>query len=168
MLLDNQEYDRFVGLALALRNTCLISFNHVWLTYLFALVGGSTKSDGFFEPMAEERKKLGPDKLARLRAQLALLFLGGTFRIARDDGPESEWGMTATKTWPLELAEANKSMDELAKAFVSAVSKTKAKNKWKILKAAMMSIPDRTNPVEVENDRPDTSLINGLQPNPRP
>jgi hypothetical protein len=105
-LLDKCDYDKFLALAVAVRNECFVSFNHVWMTYMFALVVKTPKDTGFFKPMADDRKTIGDVRLGNIRGLLSQLFIGGNLRISRPEGSSGHWGMEAVERWPKEAKAA--------------------------------------------------------------
>jgi len=154
LVIKEKEYEKFLRLSLALRHKCMLMFNHVWLTYLFALVVSTAKvkttkeTAKYFKAVTKEQKELGQNTLKTIRMLLSALFIGGQLRIEFDDSSTIYWGITAPDN-PEEAAAANDSMSELANAFVKAVAKKKAKDKRDMLHKAMIHFPSRdTAPAE--------------------
>jgi len=163
LVIKEQEYDKFLRLSLALRHKCILVFNHVWLTCLFAMVVDlesvkkTKKTTEFFDAVAKEGKKLGMPSLKDLRMLLSELFIGGQLRVGFDNFSQKSWGVAAPpdkskKSAAIdESAEAEESMAELANAFVLAVGKEKGRDKRDTLKKAMIHIPAR-NEAPTENE----------------
>jgi hypothetical protein len=146
LVIKEHEYEKFLRLSLALRHKCIEVFNHVWVTHLFALVAttGTVKKTAeiikYFKGIVKEKNELPADSLDRIRMLLSAMFIGGQLRVTF--GASSTWGVTAPEK-PDEAAAAEKSMQELAEAFVKAMGKEIAKDKQDTLDSAMIHIPAR-------------------------
>jgi hypothetical protein len=156
LVIKEHEYDKFLRLSLALRHKCFEVFNHVWLTYLFALVITTAKNteeiSKYFKGIVKEKSELGPPMLDIIRMLLSALFVGGQLRVTF--APSSPWGVTAPEK-PDEAAAAEQAMQELAEAFITAMGEKNAKDKRKTLKRAMIRIPARNTPSTVTKGETD-------------